>query len=473
MKYEYDLICIGLGPAGMAVSLMGASMGLKVCAIEKHRIGGECMNVGCIPSKALLQIARYRHLVTGFEKMGLTPQSQPAPIDPFRRIQEHLRFISDNKTRGLFSKVHLVLGEGAAEFVDPHTVRAGNKTYTARRVFIATGTRPMILPVPGIETVPYLTNETIFSLDAVPESLIVHGGGAIACEMAQAFARLGSRVHLVQRSEHILSRMDPDAARLIEEVFRNEEIVLHTGCLAASVESANGHIRMTLNNGETVQATHLLEAAGRTHDYSELKLANVGITVDRQGAIPVDRHLRTAQKHIYAVGDCNGHDLFSHAAMHQGMIALMNSMLPRPLKRRFDRYVVPYTMFTDPPVSGAGYTEEELRRKKISFETVESRYGDYGAAIAEEIPLGYVRAFIGRTGKILGASIVGEGSGEMINEWALAIQKRMRITDIMMLQHSFPTMGFLSKRVAEVWMMKKMESQVLKAVCRRFFRIGF
>jgi pyruvate/2-oxoglutarate dehydrogenase complex dihydrolipoamide dehydrogenase (E3) component len=130
-------------------------------------------------------------------------------------------------------------------------------------------------------------------------------------------------------------------------------------------------------------------------------------------------------------------------------------------------------MFTDPPVSGAGYTEEELRRKKISFETVESRYGDYGAAIAEEIPLGYVRAFIGRTGKILGASIVGEGSGEMINEWALAIQKRMRITDIMMLQHSFPTMGFLSKRVAEVWMMKKMESKVLKAVCRRFFRIGF
>jgi pyruvate/2-oxoglutarate dehydrogenase complex dihydrolipoamide dehydrogenase (E3) component len=471
MKYDYDLICIGLGPAGMAVSIMGAAMGLKVCGIEKHRIGGECMNVGCIPSKALLQIARHRHLVSRFEKMGLSPQSPPEPLDPFRRIQEHLRFISDNKTRSLFDKVHLVLGEGAAEFVDPHTIRAGTKTYTARRIFIATGTRPMILPVPGIETVPYLTNETIFSLDAVPESLIVHGGGAIACEMAQAFARLGSRVALVQRSEHILSRMDPDAARLIEDVFREEGIVLHTGRLAVEVESRGGQIQMRLDNGETVQATHLLEAAGRAHDYREMKLENAGIAVDQRGAIPVDRHLRTAQKHIYGIGDCNGHYLFSHAAMHQGMIALMNSMLPRPLKRRFDRYVVPYTMFTDPPVSGAGYTEDELRRKKIPFETVETRYGDYGAAIAEEIPTGYVRAFIGRTGKILGASIVGEGSGEMINEWALALQKRMRITDIMMLQHSFPTMGFLSKRVAEVWMMKKMKSHVLQAMCRRLFRL--
>lgn len=473
MKYEYDILCIGLGPAGMAVSIMGSTMGLKVCAIEKHRIGGECMNVGCIPSKALLQIARHRHMVTNFPAMGLAPQSPPAPVDPFAKIQSHLSYISEKKTRKMFDKVDLVLGEGAAEFVNPHTVRVGERTITARRIYLAVGTRPMILPVPGIESVPYLTNETIFSLDAVPESLIVHGGGAIACEMAQAFARLGSRVSLVQRSGHILSRMDPDAAAIVEATFRTEGIDLHTGCLATAVKQIDGQIHMTLDNGTTLQATHLLEAAGRSHDYRALKLENAGVAVTPNGAISVDRYLRATQRHIYAVGDCNGNDLFSHSAMHQGMLALMNGMMPWPMKRRFDRYVVPYTMFTDPQVSGVGVTEADLRQGGRRYEVVESHYGDYGAAIAEAIPVGYVRAFISPTGRILGASIVGEGSGEMINEWALAIQKRMRISDIMMLQHSFPTMGFLTKRVAEIWMMKRMESGFVQAMCRRFFRLWF
>lgn len=473
MKYDHDILCIGLGPAGMAVSIMGSAMGLNVCAVEKHRIGGECMNVGCIPSKALLQIARHRHLTTNFPDMGLAPQSPPDPVNPFEKIQAHLAYISEKKTRGMFAKVNLVLGEGAAEFVDPHTLRVGERTLSARRIYLAVGTRPMILPVPGIESVPYLTNETIFSLDAVPESLIVHGGGAIACEMAQAFARLGSRVSLVQRSAHILSKMDPDAAKIVEDTFRAEGIDLHTGCLATGVKHEDGRIHMTLDNGTTLQATHLLEAAGRLHDYSALKLENAGITVNAKGTIPVDRYLRTARRHIYAVGDCNGHHLFSHAAMHQGMIALMNSMMPWPMKRRFDRYAVPYTMFTEPQVSGVGFTEEELREAGRRYEVVESRYGDYGAAIAESIPVGYVRAFVGPTGRILGASIVGEGSGEMINEWALAVQKRMRITDIMMLQHSFPTMGFLTKRVSEEWMMKRMGSGFVQAMCRRFFRLWF
>lgn len=473
MAYDYDLLCIGLGPAGMAVSIMGSEMGLRVCAVEKEHVGGECMNVGCIPSKAILQIARHRHFVNKLPQMGLEAIAAPQVIDPFAKIQAHLKYISEKKTMGMFKKVDLLLGQGAAEFIDPHTVRVGERKISAKRIFIATGTKPMVLPCEGIETIDYLTNETIFSLDKVPQSLIVKGGGAIACEMAQAFARLGSKVSLVQRSGHILSKMDSDAAALVEESFRKEGIALYTGRLVTSVRKDGAEVVVVTDKGEEIRAERVLEAVGRRYDYSALKLENAGVAVAANGSITVNKYLQTSRKHIYAVGDCNGHHLFSHAAMHQGMMAIMNSMMPWPMKRNFRKYVVPYTVFTEPQLSGVGLQKAELDKRGIKYEEVRVNYADYGAAIAEEIPEGFVKAYIGRTGKILGACIIGEGSGEMINEWALAVQKGLRITDIMFLQHSFPTMGFLSKRVSETWMMGKMGSEFLKKCCRFFFSLGF
>lgn len=473
MKYDYDLLCIGLGPAGMAVSIMGSEMGLKVCAVEKSHIGGECMNVGCIPSKALLQIARHRHFTTKLAALGLSAVAAPEPVNPFEKIQAHLRYISEKKTIGMFKKVDLLLGQGAAEFVDPHTVQVGERKISARRFFIATGTKPMILPCEGANDIDYLTNENLFTLDKVPASLIVKGGGAIACEMAQAFARLGCKVSLLQRSKHILSKLDPAAAAVVEESLRRDGVELYTGRLAKSVRREGGEIVLTTDQGEEIRAEKVLEAVGRKHDYSTLQLQNAGVELNDNGSIRVNRYLQTACKHIYAVGDCNGHHLFSHAAMHQGMIAIMNAMMPWPMKRDFTKYAVPYTVFTEPQLSGVGATAAELTAAGQKYETVTVRYADYGAAIAEEVPDGFVTAYIGQTGRILGASIVGEGSGEMINEWALAVQKKLRITDVMFLQHSFPTMGFLSKRVAETWMMGKMNSTLLKRACRFFFHLGF
>lgn len=473
MTYDYDLLCIGLGPAGMAVSIMGAEMGLKVCAVEKHQIGGECMNVGCIPSKALLQIARHRHFTTKLEALGLSPVTAPEAVNPFEKIQAHLKYISEKKTIGMFKKVDLLLGQGAAEFVDTHTMQVGERKISARRIFLATGTRPMVLPCEGSSEIDYLTNENLFTLDKVPQSMIVKGGGAIACEMAQAFARLGSKVSLLQRSKHILSKLDPAGAEVVEEALRQDGVTLYTGRLAKSIRREGDEIVLTTDQGEEIRAEKVLEAVGRRHDYSALKLDKAGITLNDNGSIKVNRYLQTTQKHIYAVGDCNGYHLFSHAAMHQGMIAIMNSMMPWPLKRNFTRYAVPYTVFTEPQLSGVGASAAELNAAGTKFEAVTVKYADYGAAIAEEVPEGFVTAYVGPTGKILGASIVGEGSGEMINEWALAVQKKLRITDVMFLQHSFPTMGFLSKRVAETWMMGKMGSTLLKRACRFFFGLGF
>jgi pyruvate/2-oxoglutarate dehydrogenase complex dihydrolipoamide dehydrogenase (E3) component len=470
MKYDFDIITIGLGPAGMAVSIMGTEMGLRVCAIEKNKVGGECMNVGCIPSKALLRIAKHRSSFDKLEQMELQSADKPDVKKPFEKIQEHLKFISEQKTMRMFDKVHMVYQQGPASFVDPHTVEVSGKRYSAKRIFICVGTRPQVPTFEGIEDVDYLTNETIFSLDAIPESLIICGGGAIACEMAQAFSRLGSKVTMVFRGPRLMWREDSEAIDILEESLGEDGIILEREQKPAKFESVNGGVMLQTQKGERIEAEKVLVAAGRKHDYDELKLQNANIHVTDKGTIAVNRYLQTNQKHIYAAGDCNGQALFSHAAMHQGMIALMNSMMPFPFKQNFKKFAVPWTVFTDPQFSHVGLRQSVLDERKIKYEVVQVNYKDYGAAIAESVDVGFIKAFVSPTGKIYGAYIIGEGSGEMINEWALAVQKKLRIHNIMLLQHSFPTMGFLTKRTAETWMMGKMQSQWLKRLCRLMFR---
>ena len=470
MKYDYDIIVIGMGPAGMAVSTMGAEVGLKVCAIEKRRVGGECLNVGCIPSKALLRIAKTRHNVKKLAEMELQTLPSPDIMDPFGKISRDLRYINDNKNIGMLKKVDLRLAQGAASFVDAHTVEVGGEKISAQKIFIAAGTRPRIPPIPGIENIEVLTNDNVFHQERVPQSMVIIGGGAIGCEMAQAFSRLGSRCTIVNAAPHLIPVGDPDASALLEETFAAEGIQVYNRRNIQRIDKTPEGVVVHTDAGEQIAGERLLVAAGRHIDLSELKLANAGVATTPQGAIKVDKYLRTSQKHIFAVGDCNGNYLFSHAAMHQGMIGIMNSMLPFWAKRNFKDYVVPWAVFTEPQISYVGMREAELKDKGITYETTRVNFGDYGAAIAENIPTGFVKVFSSAAGKIYGVSIVGEGSGEMINEWALAIQKKVRLHDIMLLQHAFPTMGFLSKRVAEVWMMKKMGSAKLQKICQWMFR---
>ena len=468
MKYEFDLICIGLGPAGMAVSVMGAEMGLKVCAIEKHKIGGECMNVGCIPSKSLLRISKFRHSISKLQEMGLMDGDLPNIKAPFPKVAEYIEYISDKKTLKMFEKVTLILGEGAASFVDSHTVKVGNRTITAQRIFIAIGTEPMVPPIPGIADVDILDNTNIFNLEDVPESMTIIGGGAIGCEMAQAFTRLGTRCTIVQMDDFLIPLGDGEAGTLLEDVFRNEGIEVHNSKKIAGVNKEGNGIVLRTEDGISIKSEKLLMAAGRKINLEGLKLDNAGIKYGKR-AIEVDEKYRTSVKHIYAVGDCNGGIMLSHAAMHQGMFAIMNAVSPFA-GFKFTNYVVPWTVFTEPQVSYVGMGEDELKKKGIKYETHMVKYEDYGAAIAENVSCGFVKVFTSSLGRVFGASIVGEGSGEMINEWALIIQKKIRLHSVMFLAHSFPTMGFLTKRVAETWMMNKMDSSLIQKLCRFFYR---
>ena len=468
MKYEFDLICIGLGPAGMAVSVMGAEMGLKVCGIEKDKIGGECMNVGCIPSKSLLRIAKYRHSFLKLKEMGLSEGIMPNIKSPFLKINNYLDYISEKKTLKMFDKVELIMGKGEASFIDSHTVKVGDRTITAQRIFIATGTEPLIPPIDGILDIDILTNKNIFKLSKIPESMIIIGGGAIGCEMAQAFSRLGTKCTIIQMDDFLIPTGDKETGDLLERIFREENIEVYNSKKITSVRSEGGKISLFTEDGICIESEKLLVATGRKIVLDALKLDNAGIKYSKSG-IEVDSKYRTSVKHIYAVGDCNGIMMFSHAAMHQGMFSIMNAVSPFRLFK-YRNYVIPWTVFTEPQVSFVGTSEEELKKKGIKYKAYVAKYENYGAAIAENVSVGQVKVFANSLGRVFGVSIVGEGSGEMINEWAMIIQKKIRLHSVMFLAHSFPTMGFLSKRVAEKWMMEKMKSSLVQNLCRFFYR---
>lgn len=469
MKYDFDLICIGMGPAGMAVSAMGAEMGLKVCGIEKNKIGGECMNVGCIPSKSLLRIAKYRHSFIKLKEMGLEKGTMPGVKSPFGKINKYLDYIAEAKTIKMFDKIELILGKGEAGFVDPHTVKVGNRIVTARRIFIATGTEPMVPPIKGISDVDILTNKNIFNLPEIPESMTIIGGGAIGCEMAQAFARLGTKCTIVQMDDFLIPTGERLTGNLLEDVFKKEGIEVYNSKKITEIKKEEDKVTLRTEDGIIITSKKLLVAAGKRFAFDALKLENAGVKYVKSG-IEVDDKYRTSVKHIYAVGDCNGEMMLTHAAMHQGMFAIMNAVSPlRMFKYR--NYVIPWTVFSEPQVSFVGMQEEELKKKRIKYQVFTSKYENYGAAIAENVSVGYVKVFASKWGKVFGAIIVGDGSGEMINEWALIIQKKVRLYSVLFLAHSFPTMGFLTKRIAEQWMMAKMRSPLIKNICRFCYRI--
>ncbi len=469
MSDEFDVLVIGLGPAGMAVSVMASEMGLKVCGIESRNVGGECMNIGCIPSKALLRMGKARAAFSKLQRMELSPTPAPGVLKPFERIAASLSFIAEKKTMSMFSKVDMVYQRGKASFVDANTVRVDNRDIRAKRIFICTGTGPEVPDIPGLADIEPLTNENVFHQDAVPESLLVLGSGAIACEMAQAFARLGSKVTMVFRGSGLIWREDADVSATLERQFTDEGIVLEKNAKMRRFFRDGADAVLELEDGRTIAARKVLAALGRRFDPVPLRLEQAGIAYTGRG-VTVDKYLRTSQKHIYACGDVNGWRQFSHAAMHQGMLALMNCMMPWPFKRAYKKYPVPWTIFTEPQISRVGKSRRELDAEGRRYSLVEAKYEDYGAAIAEAVDCGFVRATVSPTGKILGATIVGEGSGEMINEWTMAIQNNLRITKLLMQQHSFPTMGFLSKRVAESWMMQKVKPGLIQRLCRLLFR---
>lgn len=374
---KFDIISIGMGPAGMAIGGMGAVMGLKVAGFEKRALGGECMNIGCIPSKSIISMGKAAHymdkdMLQKYE-LSLPEGVRPTVLQPFDKIQDYLKKVQKSKMMKMFDKIELHLREGDARFVGPKTIESNGKRYTAKRIFINTGSRPFFPPVEHIkskEIEPHiLTNENIFNLKTVPKSMVVIGGGAIGCEMAQAFQRLGCKVTIVQNAEHLIPIGEKDGALLVEQQFKKEGIKIVNNVIVAKVEKDpenSSLVIVTTKDGQVFKGEKLLVAAGRQFHTKPLELEKAGVATDKPGKIIVNNYLETTAKGVYACGDVNGFALLSHAAMHQGMIALMNSMIPNVpgsslMKFNFKKYIVPWTVFTNPEISCVGLTPKTLK----------------------------------------------------------------------------------------------------------------
>lgn len=449
---KYDIIMIGMGPAGMAISAMASGMGLDVAAFEKNVIGGECLNIGCIPSKALLKAGEVNYVAKNLKKYGIESKIETNPDEPLKIVRDKVGQINGKKFKKTFEKVNLI--KANAEFVDNKTILADGIEYTANKIFIGTGTEPFIPPIPGLKDVRKLTNVNMFHQESIPKRLMVIGGGAIGTEMAQAFHRLGSQVTLAHMDSHLIPTGEFEAGEVLREELEKEGITIYNKTGISKVEEKDGVIITHTEKG-TIESDEILVATGRKPVLNGLKLENANINYDKRG-IKTNKYLETNQKNIYAVGDCNGRALLSHAAMHQGMLALMNSMNPTPFfKRDVEKYVVPWSVFTKPEFAQAGLSEKEAKEKGIKYEVIKKNFKEYGRTVADGKPEGFIKVILSPFGKIYGVSIVGENASEIVHEWILAIQKKMRITDILMMQHSFPTISMINKMIAEDWMMKQ------------------
>lgn len=449
MRPDFDLLVIGGGAGGLVVAAGGASLGAKVAVVEKHKLGGDCLWYGCVPSKTLLKSARIAHQMRHADRWAVgsvAPKVQVA--DVMERVAGVIRGIEPNDSperfRGL--GVDVIFGQG--RFIDPQTFEVGGRRITARNFVIATGSRPAVPPIPGIERTPYLTNETVFALRENVPRLIVVGSGPIGSELTQAFRRLGSEVTVVDIAPSVLPREDRDLAQVVHRQLAGEGVRYHLGVQIVSVDGRPGDVRMMITKDgmpSTLTGTHLLLAAGRKANVDSLALEAAGVRVD-QGRI-VHEDLVTSNPRIYVIGDAAGGHQFTHVAEHHAGIVLRRSIFR--MKWAKPSPVVPWATYTDPELARVGLSETEAKQHGIAHRVYRFPLDDIDRARAEGETEGLAKLVTAPNGKLLGAAIVAPHAGELIAECALALNKGMKAGDLSSTIHAYPTFAMVTRRAAD------------------------
>lgn len=474
-KYEFDLGVLGGGSAGLTAAAGAARLGAKVLLIEKEAsLGGDCLHFGCVPSKTLIHTASVYQAMKTAPRLGL-PATQPGPVDFSRvraRIDEVIRAIEQHDSVARFCSLGVQVEIGRPRFLDPHQVELDGKKFTARSWVIATGSSPAAPPVPGLDKTPYLTNREIFSLEKLPASMIVLGGGPVAIEMAQAFQRLGSRVTVVQRSGQILSKEDPDMARGVMEAMEQEGVAFHLECKVLGVGELGAERELTLKDKQgaekKLRAEVLLVALGRAANVADLNLEAAGVEFKPQG-IAVDNHLRSSQRHIYAAGDTTGSFLFTHAAGYEASVVVTNAILRLP--RRVDYTFLPWCTFTEPELASIGMNEKAAQEAGRPYEVIVQEFKDNDRSLAEGVAKGRIKMLLGERGRPLGVQILGPHAGELVSEWVAALGGRVKLTTLAGAVHPYPTLGEINQRAALSFVEKKYLSERMRKGLKFFLRL--
>lgn len=444
---RYNLVVVGAGTAGLISASVAASLGARVALLERHLMGGDCLNVGCVPSKGIIRAARALREVREAGRFGVRLAGEAdfdfaAAMERMRRIRAEIsHHDSAARYRDEFG-VDVYLGEG--RFTGPGTIEVGGASLEFSRAIIATGARAAAPPIPGLKESGYLTNETIFSLTELPERLAVIGAGPIGAEMAQTFRRFGSEVYLIEMADRILPREDKDVAEEIRRQFEEEGINIRTSSALEEVSVRGEEKVLRLGGGEEITVDHLLVAIGRAPNVESLGLEEAGVSYDRRVGVEINSYLQTSNRRIYAAGDVAYQYKFTHAAEATAAIAVQNALFLRTKKS--DGLVVPWCTYTAPEVAHVGLSEEDARREGVEIQTYRHEIGatDRGRLDGSG---GFVKLHA-RKGRLLGATVVADHAGEMMGELVLAIQKGLTLGEVNGVIHPYPTQAEAIKRAA-------------------------
>jgi dihydrolipoamide dehydrogenase len=467
--FDYNIIAIGGGAAGLVTSYIASTVKAKVALIEKHKMGGDCLNYGCVPSKAIISSAKKVHLSKKGKDFGLKKvEIEFDFLDIMNRVSNIIKTIEPNDSIERYSKLGVDCITGRAKILSPYEIEVNGKILTTKNIVIATGASPLIPNIPGINQVPYLTSETLWKLQNLPKNFLIIGAGAIGCEMAQAFSRLGSKVTLVEFSDKILPRDDNDVSNFMNKILTEEGITILTSHkLIEFIKNNNTFIAKIESNAaiKEIEFDNVLLSMGRKPRIEGFGLEELGVKISNRKSIEVNEFMETNYPNIFACGDVAGPFQLTHTASHEAWYASVNALFGIFKKFKTDYSVVPYTTFTDPEVSHVGLSEEQATQKNIPVEITKYDLNDLDRAITESENKGFIKVLT-EPGKdrILGATIVGYNAGELLSEFVLAMKYKIGLNKILGTIHAYPTMGEGNKYVAGNWKKARKPEKLLKIV---------
>jgi pyruvate/2-oxoglutarate dehydrogenase complex dihydrolipoamide dehydrogenase (E3) component len=460
-SYDFDIGIIGGGAAGLTVAAGASQLGARTLLIEKEKeLGGDCLHFGCVPSKTLIKTANVYHLIKKAKDFGLPAIGSNAVDfrDIAQRIQSVIDTIQRHDSKERFCKLGVRVEFGYSFFKDEHAVLLNGKTFSAKTWVIATGSSPSIPEIEGLDKMPYITNRELFSLDSLPASLIIIGGGPIGIEMAQAFCRLGSRVSVIERGAQILSKEDSDMAADIMDFLTDEGVTFHLNTSIVGARAIGADREIVVKKGDRtfgLRAKAVLIAAGRGANLKCLGLEGIGVEFERKG-LRLDKRLRTTHSHIYAAGDVTGDYQFTHAAGYEGGVVLGNAIFHIP--RKVDYSFFPWCTFTDPELACIGMNEKMAAAAGIEYGIYTEKFKDNDRSLTEGNREGKIKMLLGKRERLLGVQILGPHAGDLIGEWVAVMNGRVKLSALASSVHPYPTLGEINKKLVSDLFAKKLFS---------------